>query len=60
MRLDYIIIIVFSLGLCFLVISMDLLHKPVKKDCSISEISPDFTPEERAFCRQKVNFKKMN
>lgn len=53
-----IIIIVVCLFLGYLSSRLILSHVPPKGkyvDCSISEISPDFTPEMREKCRQARN-----
>jgi hypothetical protein len=50
MKLDFAIIILLFIFILF--VSADLLREPVKKDCSIAEISPDFTPEEKNLCRK--------
>jgi hypothetical protein len=54
MKLNLIISTLLACFICAFVIYMGLLQKqPVRKDCSIAEISPDFTPEERQMCRMK-------
>ena len=50
MRLNFAVII--ALFILILFVSSDLLRQPVKKDCSIAEISPDFIPEEKNLCRK--------
>jgi len=43
-------IIVFAIGLMFLIAGHDLIAQ--KRDCQLSEISPDFSPDMRELCRK--------
>ena len=52
MRLLFNIAVIFSLFIVSFVIFLTELHRqPIKKDCGLMEISPDFTPKERQMCR---------
>ena len=52
MRLAFHIAVIVSLFICIFVISLTELHRqPIKKDCNLAEISPDFTTKERQVCR---------
>jgi hypothetical protein len=52
MRLLFQIAVIVSLFICiFVVFLTELNRQPIKKDCSLAEISPDFTPKERQICR---------
>jgi len=54
MKLNFFIGFLIACFICAFVIYIDVLQRqPVRKDCSIAEISPDFTPEERQMCRTK-------
>ena len=42
----------FSLAICAFVIGVVEINKyPIQKDCSLAEISPDFSTKERQMCR---------
>jgi len=47
--------LVFSMLICgYLIFMVSLIEKPTHwgiKNCELSEISPDFTPQEKADCR---------
>jgi len=52
MRLLFNIAVIFSLFIVSFIIFLNELHRqPIKKDCGLMEISPDFTPKERQMCR---------
>jgi len=52
MRLLFQIAVIVSLFICiFVVFLTELNRQPIKKDCSLAEISPDFTQKERQICR---------
>jgi hypothetical protein len=53
MKIFFHISIIVSLFICIFVIFMtELYRKPILKDCSIAEISPDFTVKEKNECRK--------
>ena len=52
MRLLFQIAVIVSLFICIFVIFLtELNRQPIKKDCALAEISPDFTTKERQICR---------
>jgi len=54
MRLLLNIAVIFSLFIVSFIIFLNELHRqPIKKDCNLAEISPDFTQKEKQECRIK-------
>ena len=52
MRLALHIAVIVSLFICIFVIFLtELNRQPIKKDCNLVEISPDFTQKEKQICR---------
>lgn len=52
MRLALHLGIIIGLFICIFVVFLTELHRqPIKKDCNLAEISPDFTQKEKQICR---------